>query len=457
MAGTHDFCRMANGVKKRKSMKFIEEELNWLAKILVARINDYFRQEKSEQQESGILPQSVGMEDGAYARFIQSNNLSFEDRVFLILSFVPLLRPQMMDCFNVKNSDTGLRFVEFGCEENGASGLIPTLETVLFILTGGNVNERIKLMNYFLQHPVFSNPSYFKMDGESKLVTMKIEPSEELVDLLILEKPFIPHFSSSFPARKVETNRDWSELVLDDNTMKLVNEIKLWVKYGDRIRKEWGLGNKVKPGFRALFHGPSGSGKTFTATLLGKETGRDVYCVDLSMVISKYIGETEKNLSKVFEMAEGRDWILFFDEADALFGKRTGMKDAHDRYANQEVAYLLQRIEGFQGLVVLSTNLKSNMDDAFARRFQSVIRFPMPDAEQRERLWRGTFSKETKFEPAVDLKTISSKYELAGGSILNVVQYCSIMAMSRGEKIIRNEDILEGIRRELLKEGKMMG
>lgn len=438
-------------------MEFIEDELNWLAKILVARINNYFRQDENEQQKSDILPPPVGMGDDAYARFIRSNNLGFEDRVYLILSFVPLLRPQMLDCFNVKNSDTGLRFVEFGCEEKGASGLIPTLETVLFVLTGSDVKGRIKLMNYFLQHPIFFNPSYFKMDGESKLVTMKIEPSEELVDLLILDKPFKPHFSSAFPARRIETDRSWSELVLEDNTMKLVNEIKLWVEYGDRIRKEWGLGNKVKPGFRALFYGPSGSGKTFTATLLGKETGRDVYCIDLSMVISKYIGETEKNLSKVFEMAEGRDWILFFDEADALFGKRTGMKDAHDRYANQEVAYLLQRIEGFQGLVVLSTNLKSNMDDAFARRFQSVIRFPMPDAEQRERLWRGTFSKETEFEPLVDMKMISEKYELAGGSILNVVQYCSIMAMSRGEKIIRNEDIIEGIRRELLKGGKMMG
>ena len=228
------------------------------------------------------------------------------------------------------------------------------------------------------------------------------------------------------------------------------------VKYGDRVRKDWRLDKIIKPGYRVLFHGPSGTGKTFTASLLGKETGKDVYCVDLSMVVSKYIGETEKNLSKVFQLAEDKDWILFFDEADALFGKRTDLKDAHDRYANQEVAYLLQRVEDYRGLVVLSTNLKSNMDEAFSRRFQSVIRFPMPNAEQRERLWRNTFSPKCSFDEETDLKEIAKNHELAGGSILNVVQYVSVLAMSRKETVIRHADILEGIRREFQKEGKVM-
>ena len=204
-----------------------------------------------------------------------------------------------------------------------------------------------------------------------------------------------------------------------------------------------------------LVFGQSGCGKTFTASLLGKVTGKDVYCIDLSMVVSKYIGETEKNLAKVFELAENKDWILFFDEADALFGKRTNIKDSHDRYANQEVAYLLQRIEDYRGLVVLSTNLKSNIDEAFARRFQSVIRFPMPDARQRERLWRETFSTQCVFDDDVNLTAIAAKYELSGGSIVNVVQYCSVMAMSRDENIIRNSDLMEGIRREFRKEGKI--
>ena len=128
---------------------------------------------------------------------------------------------------------------------------------------------------------------------------------------------------------------------------------------------------RVKPGYRALFHGPPGTGKTLTATLLGKHTGRPVFRIDLSRVVSKYIGETEKNLSRLFDKAEHKDWILFFDEADALFGKRTEIRDAHDKYANQEVAYLLQRIESYAGLVILATNQRGNIDEAFLRRFQA--------------------------------------------------------------------------------------
>ena len=141
---------------------------------------------------------------------------------------------------------------------------------------------------------------------------------------------------------------------------------------------EWQLNRYVSGGYRVLFHGPPGTGKSMTVRLLGKNSGRDVFRVDLSQVVSKYIGETEKNLSRIFDKAELRDWILFFDEADALFGKRTDIKDAHDRFANQEISFLLQRIEDFSGLVILATNLKSNLDEAFLRRFQSVVYFNVP-------------------------------------------------------------------------------
>ncbi len=434
---------------------FLNDELKWLAGVVIARMRLYFKQETSISDIQMIQPQPIGDNDGAYATFLRKHNLGFEDRLCLILSFAPLLKPQLLDCFNVKNSDTGQRFVEFGCEERD-NLLMPTFPTVYFILCGDDVEKRISLMGYFSRHPIFADPAYFPGASTQGMRSPLLQPSDELTDTLIFGRKFMPHFSSEFPARKIETERTWDELVLDETTMKMVNEIRLWVEYGNRIREEWQLGKVIKPGFRVLFYGPSGSGKTFTASLLGKVTGKDVYCVDLSMVVSKYIGETEKNLSRVFQLAEGKDWILFFDEADALFGKRTGLKDAHDRYANQEVAYLLQRVENYQGLVVLSTNLKTNMDEAFSRRFQSVIRFPMPDAEQREQLWRNMFSPQCVFDEETDLKEIAKKHELAGGAILNVVQYASIMAMSRGEKTIRNADILEGIRREFQKDGKMM-
>ena len=428
---------------------FIEKELRWLTDVIVARMKMYFNQECQVSDIHQILPTPINDPDSPYAHFLETHNMNFEDRILLMLAWIPYLKPQLFDCFQVKNSDTGLRFSEFGCIENDKDGSIhPTLATALFILAGDDINSRIELAAYFTRHPFFATSLFFHKDesGGPSFSNWIISVSQEYLDRLIFNRTFIPDNFSTFPATHISTSRTWDELVLDKTTMQQIEEIKIWVKYGNEIREKWKLDDKLKPGYRALFYGPSGCGKTFTASLLGKATGKEVYCIDLSMVVSKYIGETEKNLSKVFEIAEDKEWILFFDEADALFGKRTGLKDAHDRYANQEVAYLLQRIENYRGLVILSTNLKSNLDDAFARRFQSMVRFSLPDAQQRERLWRETFSKETQFDPSVDIKTISAKYELTGGSILNVVQYCSMLSMSRDERIIRNEDILEGIR-----------
>ncbi len=178
-----------------------------------------------------------------------------------------------------------------------------------------------------------------------------------------------PHLSP------VTTDQSWNELVLDKATLGQVNEIKTWIKQSSSATRDNNLGKKVKAGYRTLFYGPPGTGKTLTAALIGKEFNKPVYKIDLSKVVSKYIGETEKNLELIFANAKDKDWILFFDEADALFGKRTEVKDSHDRYANQEISYLLKRIEDYNGLVILATNMKGNMDEAFTRRFNSIVRF----------------------------------------------------------------------------------
>lgn len=173
----------------------------------------------------------------------------------------------------------------------------------------------------------------------------------------------------------LDTGQSWKELALDKEALTQVAEIKNWLKQSASININRSLKKKMKPGFRALFYGASGTGKTSTAALIGKELNKEVYKIDLSQVVSKYIGETEKNLELVFASAKDKDWILFFDEADALFGKRTDVKDAHDRYANQEVSYLLQRMEEYNGLAILATNMKSNIDPAFTRRFNAIIHF----------------------------------------------------------------------------------
>ena len=213
--------------------------------------------------------------------------------------------------------------------------------------------------------------------------------------------------------------------------------------------------HKLRPGCRALFFGPPGTGKTLTATVLGKATGRQVYKVDLSMVVSKYIGETEKNLAGLFDRAQHKEWILFFDEADALFGKRTQVRDAHDRYANQEVSFLLQRIETHNGLVILASNLANHVDEAFARRFEHVVHFPMPRQNERLLIWKKGLPAVASLEPGVDLTDIASRHELSGGTIMNVIWYASLQAISRGEQVLRHRDFVDGIRREYTKENKL--
>jgi SpoVK/Ycf46/Vps4 family AAA+-type ATPase len=238
--------------------------------------------------------------------------------------------------------------------------------------------------------------------------------------------------------------------------MDEVEEIRAWIEHRDTLFHDWQLARHVKPGYRSLFYGPPGTGKTLTACLLGKVCGRDVYRIDLSMVVSKYIGETEKNLGRVFDYAQGRNWILFFDEADALFGKRTQTSSSNDRYANQEVAYLLQRVEDFDGVVILATNLKSNIDEAFARRFQSMVYFPMPDADEREALWRQAFVQAGRLAPDVDLVRLAREHEISGAAVSNVARHAALMALRRGSGQVGLADLRQGIQREMRKEGKIM-
>jgi SpoVK/Ycf46/Vps4 family AAA+-type ATPase len=195
--------------------------------------------------------------------------------------------------------------------------------------------------------------------------------------------------ASRDPAERISTALDWADLVLPEATRHEVEEIRTWLEHRHRLPRGWQKGRNIKPGFRSLFHGPPGTGKTLTASLLGKTTGLDVYRVDLSLVVSTWIGEVEKNLGTVFDQAEAGDWILFFDEANALFGKRTQTTNANDRYSNQEVAYLLKRVEDHPGLVIFAANLKGNIDEAFTRRLQSIVYFPMPGPEERLRRGAG--------------------------------------------------------------------
>ena len=252
-------------------------------------------------------------------------------------------------------------------------------------------------------------------------------------------------------ATRLTTPFEWSDLVLPATTLDEVDEIRAWITHRDTLLRDWNLGQKVTPGFRALFHGPPGTGKTLTAALIGKTTGLDVYRIDVSLVVSKWVGETEKNLAVLFERAEAGNWILFFDEADALFGKRTETSSAHDRYDNQAVAYLRQRIENCPGVAILASNLKGNIDKAFVRRLQSIVHFPSPGPEERLRLWSAAFPDRSKLSSEVDLARVAEEFEITGAGIFEVLRSASLMALRRGAQAVSLQDITEGVRRQLRK------
>ncbi|MFN6946929.1 MAG: ATP-binding protein [Cytophagaceae bacterium] len=432
----------------------LENELTWFAYVLQSRFNHYFNNEGSENIES-LLPPDLSGDESNYAQLVRYYNMDFNGRIILMLALCPYLRPQALDIFFTKNSE-GRMFTEFGGKGFNESKFIPTIQTALFLLAGNDLSKRLYIENYFETTAYLRGFNVIELHGveTNSIQNAEIRISMEVLTYITTGKNYKPGFSSSFPASMLSTKMDWQDLVIEPHVLEEINEINAWINYGQVLLEEYGLGKMIKRGYRTLFYGPPGTGKTLTASLLGKANNMDVYRIDLSMVVSKYIGETEKNLSNLFDRAENKNWILFFDEADALFGKRTQTKDSKDRYANQEISYLLQRIEDFPGLVILATNLKANMDDAFVRRFQSMIYFPMPGADLRLRLWKNAFNNKFRLDTDVDLKQIAEKYEMAGGAIINVISYCGLMALHRGSDIIMLDDIIHGIRKEFRKEGK---
>jgi len=430
----------------------IEKEIAWFREILRTRSALNAQKEGNYESVYEIAPPHLNGSGSPFANFIKKNNFDFEERFLLVLALVPHVKPEMLDMFLVKNESTNQIYTEFGGKAGkNHNGFIPTGETAMFILAGNDLSKRFSLQRCFDGMHRFSREHILWLEEIGKdepILSGAINISQEMLDLFTLGEARKPNFSQEFPAKLLATRMDWPDLILSHEVMAQIQEIETWITHHDKLMNDWGMDRILKPGYKSLFHGPSGTGKTTTAALIGKKTGRDVYRIDLSQMVSKYIGETEKNLSKVFDRAENKEWILFFDEADALFGKRTDTRDSHDRFANQQVSFLLQRIEDFNGLVILASNLKGNIDDAFIRRFQSMIQFPMPTPEERLQIWENSFPTSTELSLKVDLKEIARKYELSGGAIINIVQHCSLRALGRGTNMIEQSDIVEGIRRE---------
>ncbi|GIE05671.1 ATPase AAA [Paractinoplanes durhamensis] len=253
-------------------------------------------------------------------------------------------------------------------------------------------------------------------------------------------------------ATEIEPERSWSDLILPADLVDQLRELCDQVRLAGLVHDGWGFGRRS--GLTALFSGSPGTGKTLAAEVVAGAVGLDLFAVDLSAVVSKYIGETEKNLARVFDEAAASNAVLFFDEADALFGKRTEVSDAHDRYANIETGYLLQRIERHTGVVLLATNLRQNLDDAFTRRLRFLVEFPFPEEADRRRIWRAHLPGRAPIGDDVDIAQLARAFPLAGGNIRNVVLSAAFLAAADGG-VIRQPHLLHGTRREFDKVGKV--
>ncbi len=256
-------------------------------------------------------------------------------------------------------------------------------------------------------------------------------------------------------ARKIEAKQSWDDIVLPPDQLSQLREVCDQARYRHLVFGEWGFGRKLSlgKGLNALFAGPPGTGKTMAAEVIAGELQLDLYKIDLSQVVSKYIGETEKNLDRIFTAAETANAILFFDEADALFGKRSEVKDSHDRYANIEIGYLLQKMEEYEGVAILATNLRQNLDEAFARRMHSIVEFPFPDEEQRRRIWEVTFPREAPLGEDVEFSVLAREIKLAGGNIRNIALGAAFYAAADGQ-VINLTHLARAARREHQKLGR---
>jgi hypothetical protein len=238
-------------------------------------------------------------------------------------------------------------------------------------------------------------------------------------------------------ARQLALPYGWADLVLPPDQRGQLDEICARVRHRQQVYDAWGFGRKLAHGrgLHVLFAGPPGTGKTMAASVVANELNLALYRIDLAQVVSKYVGETEKNLERIFSAAEQTDAILFFDEADALFGKRSEVKDAHDRYANIEISYLLQRMEEYEGLAILATNLRQHLDEAFLRRLQVSVEFPFPDEAHRRLIWTTLFPAEAPLDPDVDLDLLARELRLAGGNLKNIALAAAFYAAADGGTI----------------------
>jgi hypothetical protein len=443
-----------------RNLQALEQELDWFGTLLRAMLESYLSAEPDPDIRHRIPPPALPPAGSALGRLVADWDLGPAERIALSLTLAPHLRPELLDMLLLTSSQTGRVITEFGgVTEGNHRGFLPSGQTLAFLLAATNRADWQDFHRLTQPDHRLMREQVLRLEGENDRLPRIAQPlrlTEAWLHYLLTGEPARPETEQDFPAQPITCSQDWDDLVLDPTVMGQLNEIRLWLQHGPQILTTYGLAGKIKPGYRALFFGPPGTGKTLSTCLLGKSMGREVYRVDASRVVSKYIGETEKNLGRVFDVAQYREWILFFDEADALFGKRTAAATSNDRHANQQTAYLLQRIEDFPGTVILSTNLRGNMDEAFTRRFQAMVGFTLPGPQERLRLWQAAFAGSLEMDTDVSLQELADRVEISGGAIINVLRAVALAAAATGQRTVSRPALIEALRRELAKDAKSL-
>jgi hypothetical protein len=434
-------------------MENLKEGFLYLYHLIKIRISD----EQDANDRSPLSTQCYPVcREQLYQELCSKHQMNDSEKMMLLTALAPVLHPELLELLMDEKVIKKLSKGAVGgyCKEPSRA-FLPTCRTVVYLAGEGKedtIYQCFSQEHFFFQHNILQLGT---IEEGIPAVDAPIMLSEEYYHLFTAGI-FQPRQSGKFPAQKIETQLQWEDLVISDKTMSGVSELNDWLKYESDILHKEGMKKWLKQGYRSIFYGPSGTGKSLTAALLGKAFSIPVYRTDLSMLVSKYIGETEKNMESLFNIAENKGWILFFDEAESLFGKRGSVSDANDRYANQEVSYLLQRIENYNGMVILASNKLFDIDEAFKRRFQSIIEFPEPGPVERLKLWRQMFSGiGFNLSDDVNLEELANTHRITGGIMINVLRSCALKAMVEKRDYFMHIDIVEAMKKEYAKHGWM--
>ncbi len=449
-----------DGILKTANEKSVlAAEQSWLKACIAFRIA-IFKKEISADTDIFILnpPPIIENNTDEYASLIKKHNFNNEERLLLALAMCNHFDPRTLNGFM---ETPQLQMVSRVLKSENALSISPTAETFFFLVAGENSGAYLSFHKYFsTDHPFYHDSILDLSDSPAGISKFDgaLNVPVSYRELLLYNKYQPPRFSSEFPAHLLSTKLDWTDLVLQPTTQNALNEMKNRLVHEADVRA-WKtatgkLGDHMRPGMRVLLYGASGQGKTFTTALLGKLLNREVYRIDLSAIISKYVGETSKNLRNLFDTAERKDWIIFIDEGDALLGMRADLSSSQSSTAqsnNHDVAYILQRIETFDGIIIVATNLANNIDAAFERRFEGRILYQALNAENQWKVWNNVWPVKLKMEEGAKIDALLAEHTLSPASIVNVVQRIAIMMAEQNQEVVSKELMRKCIMDEALK------